>query len=218
MPYTIRLMCKDDITQVTGIDREAFDSQWPPPNYKRELENQLASYIVVLDDTRMVTEPADKPGQGFNGLISRTKRWVTHNHAPDEEPAVIQKPYVMGFAGMWVMAGEAHITNIAVRQQYQRQGIGELMIISLTDLAIKLYADAMTLEVRVSNSVARSLYTKCGFAEAGIRRGYYLDNREDGIIMSTADFSSAPFQEQLQQLKQAHSSRWGEAGNQLSGN
>jgi len=67
----------------------------------------------------------------------------------------------------------------------------------------------ITLEVRASNIAAQSLYSKYGFAQVGLRRGYYTDNREDGVLMSTEDIASVPFQVRLQELKQAHSEKWG---------
>ena len=101
------------------------------------------------------------------------------------------------------MADEAHITNIAVRQKYQRRGLGELLIIATIDLAQELKASMMTLEVRASNTVAQSLYRKYGFVEVGVRRAYYVDNREDGIIMSTENITSESFQTRLRQLREA---------------
>ncbi|MFC2060260.1 hypothetical protein ACFLTZ_04095 [Chloroflexota bacterium] len=50
MPIYARLMQREDIAQVIEIDREAFPTQWPPPNYQRELQNQLAHYIVACDN------------------------------------------------------------------------------------------------------------------------------------------------------------------------
>jgi ribosomal-protein-alanine N-acetyltransferase len=116
---------------------------------------------------------------------------------------------VVGFASIWVMADEAHITNIAVRKDYQRQGIGELLIISIINLAAELNADIVTLEVRVSNLPAQGLYNKYGFMEVGLRHGYYTDNHEDAMLMSTSSISSTPFRAQLQQLKQAHARKYG---------
>jgi hypothetical protein len=55
--YSVRPMRKEDIRQVTQIDREAFPTQWPPPNYQHELKNQLARYLVTCDDTKIFEEP-----------------------------------------------------------------------------------------------------------------------------------------------------------------
>jgi ribosomal-protein-alanine N-acetyltransferase len=106
------------------------------------------------------------------------------------------------------MADEAHITNVAVRKILRRQGIGELLLIALVELAAKLDARIITLEVRASNITAQSLYSKYGFTQVGLRRSYYTDDKEDGVIMSTPDISSATFQARLRQLKQAHFKRW----------
>ena len=89
---------------------------------------------------------------------------------------------ILGFAGFWIVAGEAHVTSIAVRETYRHQGIGELMLISLVGLALEMGAEMVTLEVRVSNINAQKLYQKCGFRQVGVRRGYYTDNGEDALI------------------------------------
>ncbi len=209
MTYFVRPMCKEDIAQVNEIDREAFPTQWPAPNYRQELQNHLARYIIIYDDAKMVEEPEVKPEKGFNKLTSGIHRWFKRNHSPDKESEPADKQYIIGFAGIWVLADEAHITNLAVRQRYQRQGIGELLLISTIDMARELRASIMTLEVRVSNLTAQNLYSKYGFIQVGIRRGYYLDNREDGIIMTTESITSASFQTRIKQLREDLASRWG---------
>lgn len=90
---------------------------------------------------------------------------------------------VVGYAGMWIILDEAHITNIAVHPDFRRCGIGELLLDTLIKEAVKLGAERMTLEVRISNIPAQRLYEKKGFVRSGIRKGYYTDNREDAIIM-----------------------------------
>jgi ribosomal-protein-alanine N-acetyltransferase len=207
----LRLMCKEDLPQVTEIDREVFPTLWPPANYQRELKNQLAYYIVACDDEKedFKPEPKANPQKGSFGLIARLRQLFNHNRFLGNEPQPLARGYILGFAGFWMMAGEAHITNIAVREQHQRQGIGELLLISLIDLARELGARLMTLEVRASNTAAQSLYGKYGFIQVGVRRGYYTDNREDGVLMSIEDITSAPVQADLQRLRQAHAQRWG---------
>ena len=217
MPYLIRLMRKEDISQVTEIDHEAFSTQSPPPNYKLEMQNQLAHYIIACDETKTVTKlPAKiRPDKSLYGLIFKIRRWFGHNRLSVNETTLAKRQYIIGFAGIWVMADEAHITNIAVRRSYQRRGIGELLLISLFDLAKELKTDIITLEVRASNVVAQNLYFKCAFTEVGTRYAYYTDNREDGLIMSTENITSVSFQTQLKQLKQAHHKKWGAVNRQL---
>lgn len=203
----VRLMRKEDIPQVAEIDHEAFPTLWPPANYRRELENRLAHYIVVCDEVAKWSKEEVIPAKGSPGLLSRLRHLFNHDRFFGSEPATGE--YILGFAGFWIMAGEAHITNIALREKHRRQGIGELLLLSLIDLAIKLEASLVTLEVRASNTTAQSLYAKYGFAKVGVRRGYYTDNREDGVLMTLEDITSAPVKANLQWLRKAHLERWG---------
>lgn len=88
-----------------------------------------------------------------------------------------------GYCGVWVILDEAHITNIAVLPEYRGQKLGEKLLRKIMELTKEAGARTMTLEVRVSNDIAKSLYRKLGFQEGGIRKGYYTDNREDALVM-----------------------------------
>lgn len=90
---------------------------------------------------------------------------------------------VVGYAGMWTVLDEAHITNVAVHPDYRGSGFGRALMVELLGRAAVLGAVKLTLEVRVSNNVARRLYKSLGFVEMGFRRKYYSDNDEDAIIM-----------------------------------
>ncbi|MET3576876.1 ribosomal protein S18-alanine N-acetyltransferase [Bhargavaea ullalensis] len=92
---------------------------------------------------------------------------------------------VIGYAGMWLILDESHITNVAVLASHRGTGIGEALMRETMRRAIIRGARTMTLEVRVSNEPARNLYRKLGFKEGGIRRGYYTDNGEDALVMWT---------------------------------
>jgi ribosomal-protein-alanine N-acetyltransferase len=201
--YSIRPLGKEDLYQINEIDREAFPSQWPPANYRQELQNKLAHYIIACDDTRTVDVPEVKPHKNILGLVSRIMPWVKPRRSQDEPLPRVKLQYIVGFSGIWIMVDEAHITNIAVRQQYQGKGLGELLLIATIDLSRELKASFLTLEVRASNLVAQKLYSKYGFIKTGIRRSYYLDNREDAIIMSTESINSESFQSRLQQLRES---------------
>ncbi|TDA66952.1 MAG: ribosomal-protein-alanine N-acetyltransferase [Clostridia bacterium] len=96
--------------------------------------------------------------------------------------AVVRK-VVAGYAGMWVILDEAHITNIAVHPQYRGQKLGRALLTELERRAVAAGVERMTLEVRPSNREAQSLYRHAGFAPVGLRKGYYTDTREDAIIM-----------------------------------
>ncbi len=211
MSCYVRLMRWEDITQVVEIDRESFPTQWPPTNYQHELQNRLAHYIVACDEEKTVEAPEVKPSpeRNFLGWGSKIKQLFNHDRFLGNKPPLTGRQYIAGFAGFWIMADEAHITNIAVRELYRRQGIGELLLISIIDLATELNAYIFTLEVRASNIAAQSLYQKYGFTQVGLRHGYYTDNKEAAVIMSTENIGSASFQAHLNRLKQAHSRRWG---------
>jgi ribosomal-protein-alanine N-acetyltransferase len=90
---------------------------------------------------------------------------------------------VVAYCGMWIVLDEAHITNIAVHPDCRGRKIGERLMRQMMGLAYLLGARSMTLEVRPSNTIARSMYAKLGFAEHGRRKHYYSDNNEDAIIM-----------------------------------
>lgn len=89
----------------------------------------------------------------------------------------------IGYAGMWQICDEGHITNIAVHPEFRRSGVGSLLIESLLEEAGKRSLTALTLEVRKSNFSAQSIYRKYGFKEGGLRKAYYADNNEDALIM-----------------------------------
>lgn len=112
--------------------------------------------------------------------------------------------HIIGFAGLWLLVDEAHITNIAVREKHRRQGIGETLLIAIIELAAKLEASNITLEVRASNTEAQKLYAKYGFVKAGLRRGYYTDNREDAVLMTLEGLKSNEVRKRLENLKRAH--------------
>lgn len=90
---------------------------------------------------------------------------------------------VIGYCGVWIIVDEAHITNIAVLPSYRGQGLGDKLMRSMIEIAKEMGARTMTLEVRVSNNPAQSLYRKFGFQEGGIRKNYYSDNQEDALVM-----------------------------------
>ena len=115
---------------------------------------------------------------------------------------------IPGFAGLWLLAGEAHLINIAVREAHRGEGLGEFLLIGIIQLAQSLKASMLTLEVRVSNFVAQRLYVKYGLTERGRRRGYYLDNREDAIIMTLDDPSSSVYEATLRPLRDVYEDKW----------
>lgn len=96
---------------------------------------------------------------------------------------MIHNEHVIGYSGMWIIADEAHITNIAVLPKYRGKKLGEALLKKTIEVAKKHEATSMTLEVRVSNVIAQNLYKKFGFQIGGLRKRYYTDNHEDAYVM-----------------------------------
>lgn len=199
-PYVIRPMKDEDIPQVAEIDREAFPSESlfsSYASYQRDLHSPLARYIVASLEKE--TGVAEQHVQSSSWL----KRFFGHNHLSSRE-------YIIGFASLWLMLKEAHLTAIAVRSGYRHKGVGEGLLISAIELAVQLNTDVITLEVRLSNLTAQALYKKCGFEVMGRRPGYYSDNGEDALLMTIYGATSAAYQAQFERLKEAHRQKWGQ--------
>jgi len=190
---TLRPMTADDITQVADVERESFPSMWPQTAYKRELSNKLARYLVLTEQRDTPIEP---PATG--GLWGALRRIVGSG------PATGSCEYLVGFIGLWLMVGEAHIVTVAVRQRYRRMGIGERLVIAALELALECEQEVATLEVRASNDAAQQLYAKYGFARLGVRKRYYTDNNEDAVIMTTPDLASDGLRARLYELRARH--------------
>ena len=90
---------------------------------------------------------------------------------------------ILGYCGAWIVIDEAHVTNVAILPEFRGRKLGEAILQKMMSVAREMGAKSMTLEVRVSNHVAQSLYRKLGFQNGGIRKNYYSDNQEDGLVM-----------------------------------
>jgi ribosomal-protein-alanine N-acetyltransferase len=104
---------------------------------------------------------------------------------------------VVGFAGIWLMVDEAHVTTFGVHPGHRRRGVGRSLLLRLAEIAMELGSTRMTLEVRVSNAAAQALYQSFGFRVAGRRVAYYSDDGEDALVMTTPDLSDAAMQATL---------------------
>ena len=209
MGYVVRPMRAEDIPQVMQIEREAFPTEWPPPSFKRDLNNRLTHYLVALEESGSPCQTKVEQEGNLPRLVSKIRRLLNKGHRFSEGTVTQTKENIVGYASMWLMMDEAHLTSIAVRQSHRRQGIGELLLVSIINLATQLNAQVLTLEVRLSNLAAQALYEKYGFTKRGVRRGYYSDNGEDAVIMSTEKITSASYQAKFQELKRGYIQRWG---------
>lgn len=96
-----------------------------------------------------------------------------------------QNNEIAGYLGSWLIVDECHITNVAVNFNFRRQKIAEQLMITLINHCYENFIKYITLEVRISNTPAISLYEKFGFKSIGVRKKYYQDNNEDALIMFT---------------------------------
>lgn len=182
--FAIRPMTLADLPAVTAIERESFPSAWPVSAYRRELEgNNLARYVVVTE--RLPALPPSPPAHGWRATL---RRWFV-----EPPPVTVERERIAGFMGLWFMVDEVHIVTIASHPELRRQGVGELLLLEAARQARERHADRLTLECRVSNTPALTLYEKFGFARAGLRRQYYTDNGEDAVIMTTPSLDDPEF-------------------------
>lgn len=99
---------------------------------------------------------------------------------------------IVGYAGVWLVGDEAHVTNVAVAPHARRRGVATALMLGLADAAIQRGCGSWTLEVRVSSTGAQELYRRFGFAPAGVRTRYY-ENTEDAIVMWCHDIQGRDY-------------------------
>jgi len=216
--YVVRPMDLGDISQVMEIEKVSFPSVWPSTAFKREIQhNRLARYLVVVEQIVREGETVESeppPTAPLPPLSPpRLGRWLTEllrlfGSEEDAEPAP-RDELVIGFVGVWLVVDEAHIVKIAVRDEYRRRGIGEMLLIASVELALMNERSAVTLECRVSNDAAIALYEKYGFQRLGIRPRYYSDNREDALIMTVDRVDLPRYQALFREFKAEHRQRFG---------
>jgi ribosomal-protein-alanine N-acetyltransferase len=188
--YVLEPMTQDDVEEVGQVERLCFTNPWPLSAYRRELKNPgQNSYIVLRDDPAADQVEAEEASaaNGEGSLLSprpaprRPRRFTFWPIGRRHESAV--PPPIIGFAGMWNLYDEAHVTTIGVLPDLRGRNLGELLFVALIYEAIRRNVTWVTLEVRISNLPAQGLYRKYGFTVQGRRPRYYSDNNEDAFIM-----------------------------------
>jgi ribosomal-protein-alanine N-acetyltransferase len=186
LPYTIRPMDPADIPAVVAIDRLSFPTPWPASSYAYELNHSKQSFYYTLLKPATTSVAPSGP---------RWHRWWRGLFDQPEEKRVI------GYVGLRLQDGEAHISTIAVHPDWRGKGLGELLLLTAMEKALELGVSRVTLEVRASNWVAQHLYRKYGLHFKGVRRGYYRDG-EDAWLMGVAVDGDA-YRARLVELRQA---------------
>lgn len=200
----IRPMQPGDIRQVMDIERHSFPTMWPQTVYQREMKNKMARYFVACEvpDEHAPPSPTSAPDRGLGGMVQRFFGGLPVNQPPE---------LVLGMVGLWCMVGDGHIVTIAVRPEYRRRGLAELLLVTTLDAAREASQDVVTLEYRISNQAARALYDKYGFEKVGVRAGYYTDTQEDAVFMTTPPLRSSAFRRLLAQRVAELQARFGDA-------
>ena len=159
------------------------------------IEDMTIDDIAGVQEVERSSFPVPWPANAFRHELTQNKnaRYIVAREGGQ----------IVGYAGLWLMVDEAHITTFAVLPEHRRRRIGERLLQRLFDIADEMGAEWLTLEVRVSNIGAQRLYEKYGFRRAGVRRRYYSDNNEDALIMWTDRIKDRAVREMLAKLKRA---------------
>lgn len=237
MPYILEPMKHDDIPEISRIERLCFSMPWPPSAYRRELRTpETNRYLVVRYLTPEEAASAGVPEPTAANLTAMSHPEIATNGTegealqhperdqpkslwsslipwlrPPSENGSAPKPTsrypIVGYAGLWLMVDEAHVTTIGVHPDHRGHGAGELLFVGLIDIAWQMKASRVTLEVRVSNTGAQALYRKYGLEVAGLRRRYYSDNGEDAYIMWSEPIAAPAFKERVIRLRSSLAER-----------
>ncbi len=197
MRLVVEPMDLEDIPQVLEVDRESYTLPWPASAYRREIMHNRNAHYVVLREVPDEDGPTDSQPEQERRLGFLP--WPLRPPGPRSSRA----SRIIGYAGMWIMVDEAHITTIAVRETWRGRGLGELLLASLVRAASRAGAERLTLEVRISNHAAQTLYRKYGFHQEGVRRRYYSDNNEDAYIMTTGSIHEYQYRVRFEELVEA---------------
>ena len=197
--YILEPMTLDDIDEVSSVEAKCFPTPWPVAAYRRELRDTKQNHYIVLRDDPHADVSGEIPVKFGSSVPRRQGRfafWPLGRRDSRQAP-----PPIIGFAGMWHVLDEAHVTTIGVLPTLQGKGLGELLFLSLVDEAMRRGATWLTLEVRVSNYGAQQLYRKYGFTIQGKRQRYYTDNNEDAYIMWSESFRNPDYLAHIEQLR-----------------
>ena len=148
------------------------------------------------------------PDSFVNEMNNHIGRYYVMLHTPVESDDEHENK-VIAYFGYWLVLDEVHATTIAVHPAYRGNALGEIALVQIIERAMGHSAHWVTLEVRSMNYGAQNLYYKYGFQCLGLRHKYYQDNREDALIMTTADIASKPYRTLYNDKKEKLLSRIG---------
>jgi ribosomal-protein-alanine N-acetyltransferase len=145
-----------------------------------------------------------------NELSNQMASYYVLALSPDTAATAIL-PYVIAYAGSWVVLDEGHITTVASHPDFRGLALGEMMLLQLLGWFRHRQVATATLEVRESNQVAQALYYKYWFETRGFRKRYYQDNDEAALLMTSPVLSDKPYKTFCNQQQAALLAKWGVA-------
>lgn len=169
----------------------------PDPFHLRPMRDDDLDAVAEIESDSF---PTPWPREGYQHEITRNER-AAYFVLAHTQPGRAQE--IVGYAGYWLVAGEAHVSIIAVAPAWRGRGLGELLLLQLIFHALAAGATLATLEVRHGNEVAQALYRKYGFDLVGRRRGYYKDTGEDALLMTVTWEDANAYRRQLHQARRA---------------
>lgn len=152
-------MTPADLDAVAEVEKTAYTHPWSHRHFSDSLQSGYPAVLLL--------------GEALPGEAERGVR-------PDGH---VLLGYLVAMPGV----DEVHLLNITVAPAHQRQGWARFMLDALVHWSLGQRAQWLWLEVRQSNAPARTLYERYGFAQVGVRRGYYPAGqfqREDAVVMS----------------------------------
>jgi ribosomal-protein-alanine N-acetyltransferase len=202
--FVVEPMTEADIEQVSRVEAECFANPWPISAYQRELKRPEQNYYIVLrnePDIEGVEPAATSNGSSDSSILSRSRKPRRFGFWPfgRRDSSSVKAP-IIGFAGMWNMLDESHITTIGVTPTWRGHGLGEVLFVTMLEEAKRRDVTWVTLEVRVTNTSAQNLYRKYGFTIQGRRPRYYSDNNEDAFIMWSESLKDEDYLKRIEQL------------------
>ena len=106
---------------------------------------------------------------------------------------------LVGFGGLMIVEGDAHITTLAVRNESRKAGLGSQLMLELIGAGLDRGARHLTLEVRATNEGAQRLYERFGMVAVGVRKHYYRD--DDAVIMWANDIDEPEYAARLEEIR-----------------
>ena len=170
---TIRSMEAKDVVEASKIEAEVFSMPWKAEDFLEMVEAPYAYYFVAC----VSYAPLKARGEASEMAVDASEVGSEISEKSGEAERIV------GIIGLRDIAGEAEITNVAVKGEYRGLGIGRKLLEKALDRCSQLKINDVTLEVRASNQVAINLYESVGFKGEGYRPNFYEHPTEDALIM-----------------------------------